>query len=587
MVMHKESLRAETATNVLIFTAAIGGGHEALARSIRADLERARHNVILLDGLRELSPVMAWAVKWGYLFQLRFAPMTIGPLFRIKTQPWIAARLRSCYGILYGWRLMRSIRRNHPDVIVSTYPVITSILDWLRRTGRLTIPVVTVIADYGVHALWIGPSTESHLVSSQPSQALVFDAGGRATIVRMPISAAFSEIANKIDARRTLGLPLDRHIVLVAGGAWGVGDLEPAVRAVLEAGAFPVMVTGNNRSFKQHLERNFPDPDLVRIIGWTSEMPLLMAASDCLIQNAGGMTCHEAAEAKLPVIFFRPIPGHGAMNARVMVEAGATIAAASEQALVDLLQPVVAGRSTLAAPPPRPGVSVVAAILSTARLGARPSPPPEPKALAIGRRVAVLTSMLALLFWFTVTPWSGVIGSVLMPREISASDLPAGSVAIVVRTNDPDVARLMETVIAGEQLPVALFVGGRGAAGLDQLTGVTVGFTTGASGAILRHPQREWQHERRASAIARQLGEDANMYVLVPKGGRSLLSSIMMPDGAEHLYSILAGSHDGSTGIVILETKGLTAQEAVDELHRELEQIQEEGLQCVPLSSLH
>lgn len=175
----------------------------------------------------------------------------------------------------------------------------------------------------------------------------------------------------------------------------------------------------------------------------------------------------------------------------------------------------------------------------------------------------------------------------LMPREISASDLPAGSVAIVVRTNDPDVARLMETVIAGEQLPVALFVGGRGAAGLDQLTGVTVGFTTGASSAILRHPQREWQHERRASAIARQLGEDANMYVLVPKGGRSLLSSIMMPDGAKHLYSILAGNHDGSTGIVILETKGLTAQEAVDELHWELKQIQEEGLQCVPLSSLH
>ena len=47
----------------------------------------------------------------------------------------------------------------------------------------------------------------------------------------------------------------------------------------------------------------------------------------------------------------------------------------------------------------------------------------------------------------------------------------------------------------------------------------------------------------------------------------------MMPDGAEHLYSILAGNLDGSTGIVILETKGLTAQEAVDALHRELKQI--------------
>jgi hypothetical protein len=229
----------------------------------------------------------------------------------------------------------------------------------------------------------------------------------------------------------------------------------------------------------------------------------------------------------------------------------------------------------------------VSEILSAARLGARPAPSPEPKALAIGRRVAVLTSMLAVLFWFTVTPWSGVIGSVLMPREISASDLPAGSVAIVVRTNDPAVARRMENVIAGEQLPVALFVGGSGATGIDQQTGVTVGFTLGDSDAILRHPRREWQHERRASAIARQLGKNANVYVLVPKGGRSLLTSMLLPDGAQHLYSILAGNHDGSTGIVILDTKGLTAQEAVDELHRELDQIQEEGLQCVPLSSLH
>lgn len=584
--MHSERPGDRSRFDVLILTAAIGGGHEALARSIRADLEQDRHNAIVLDGLRELSPSMAWLMKWGYIFQLKCAPATIGPLFSIKTRPWIAARLRSCYGILYGWRLMRSIRRVQPDVIVSTYPLLTLILDWLRKTGRLTIPVVTVIADYGVHSLWIGPSTEAHLVSSPPSQALVLQAGGRARIARMPIPPAFSQVPDRAVARQQLGLPLDRFIALVAGGAWGVGDLEPAVRAAVRAGAFPVTVAGNNRAFRQRLELHFPDSDVARIIGWTDEMPLLMAAADCLIQNAGGMTCHEAAEAKLPVIFFRPIPGHGEMNARVMAEAGASSTALSEQELSGLLHAVIDGDATLSAPPPRDGASVAAEILLAARLGARTSPP-EPRALAIGRRVAVLVSVLAVLFWFTVTPWPGPMGALLTPREISANDLPPGSVALVVRADDPAVAQAVEAVIAGEGLPVALFVEGRGATGIELRPGVTVGFTLGESSTILLHPQRAWQHERRASAMIQQMGEGGNVYVLMPHRSGSLLSSFLMPDGADHLYGVLAGNQDGTAGIVIVNTHDMAPSEAVAVLHQELHRFEEEGLQCVPLNSLH
>lgn len=228
---------------------------------------------------------------------------------------------------------------------------------------------------------------------------------------------------------------------------------------------------------------------------------------------------------------------------------------------------------------------MAAEIVSIARIGARSTP--SPKALTIGRRVAVLASMLALLFWFTVTPWTGIMGSLLLPTEISASNLPEGSVAIVVRTNDPDVARLLESTIASEQLSVALFVGGRGTTGLQQESGVTVGFTVEDSRAILRHPRREWQHERRANAVAQQLGENANLYLLAPAGGRSLLSTLLTPYGAEHIYEIRAGKQPQSDGILIIDTRGMTPQEAVDELHQELEHIQEKGFTCVPLSSLH
>ncbi|MER3438713.1 MAG: hypothetical protein C4346_14590, partial [Chloroflexota bacterium] len=64
--------RDGAALRVLVFTAAIGGGHEALARAIQAELECAGHEVTIRDGLRDLSPLLAWITRWGYTFQLRF-----------------------------------------------------------------------------------------------------------------------------------------------------------------------------------------------------------------------------------------------------------------------------------------------------------------------------------------------------------------------------------------------------------------------------------------------------------------------------------------------------------------------------------
>jgi UDP-N-acetylglucosamine:LPS N-acetylglucosamine transferase len=58
------------------------------------------------------------------------------------------------------------------------------------------------------------------------------------------------------------------------------------------------------------------------VLGWTDDMPALMAAADVLVQNAGGLTCMEAFAAGLPVVSFRPIAGHGRENALHMERAG-------------------------------------------------------------------------------------------------------------------------------------------------------------------------------------------------------------------------------------------------------------------------
>jgi processive 1,2-diacylglycerol beta-glucosyltransferase len=569
---------------VVIYTAAIGGGHRALAAAIRDDLAERGQEPVVLDGLRELSRLTAWLAQSGYVFQLKFAPWSIRPLFVVKTQPVVAAWLRVFYGLLYGWRLRRSIARTRPDLIVSTFPLITTILHWLRRTGRLQTPVVTVIADYGTHAMWVGPATDLHLVSSDRSRELVERVGGRADVNLMPVARPFRAHLDRGAERARLGLPADRFVALIACGAWGVGDIAPAVAAALAAGAYPVVVTGNNAALRARLDARYPDPAVARVLGWTSEMPGLMAAGDCLIQNAGGMTCHEAAAMGMPIVFFRPLPGHGELNAAVMATASAARRVETADELTALLRDTIAGSVSLA-PPRRIGVPVAASVADLAKR--QPPCLPVARPAPVGHRWAVaMAAALALLVWLTVTPWTGGVGAMLLPTAVTARDVPAGSVVLVVRVSNPGAAHALEDAIVAERLPVALFVDAGGARGIYPATAVTIGLAEADNTLFLTRPWRAVRSDRSAMRAMRRRTGAGRLYVLPPRDGRTLLASALAPEGSRQLVARRAARHGRHDGLVALDLTGMPPQQAVDALHHELDQLRQEGLRCVPLPSL-
>ncbi|MGN6167451.1 MAG: glycosyltransferase, partial [Solirubrobacteraceae bacterium] len=134
-----------------------------------------------------------------------------------------------------------------------------------------------------------------------------------------------------------LGIGADVRVVLIVGGAWGVGNLHQAARAVAAtAGTHAITVTGHNQPLYDTMAS---DPRLGRItlLAYTSRIPDLMAASDVLLQNAGGLTCLEAFAAGLPVVMFDPLPGHGEDNADLMTKAGLTTTLHDVPSLQNLL----------------------------------------------------------------------------------------------------------------------------------------------------------------------------------------------------------------------------------------------------------
>src|SRR5581483_10144545 len=118
---------------------------------------------------------------------------------------------------------------------------------------------------------------------------------------------------------------------LIVAGSWGIGDIPATVAPLVADGRFAVVtVCGQDEGLRRRLESE----GLGRVLGWTDRMPEIMAATDVLVENAGGLTSLEAFACGVPVVSYRPIPGHGRDNIASMRRAGVTTVPADDAELV-------------------------------------------------------------------------------------------------------------------------------------------------------------------------------------------------------------------------------------------------------------
>ena len=322
----------------------MGGGHDGVARELARRLESQGHATEIQDFLATFPAGFGWFMRWFYRFQLRRAPWSYEVLY--KAWVVVPALYRPVVWLdtfLTRRGIARRVRRFRPDVIVSTYPLSSIVLGKLRATRRLNIPAVTFVTDFSVHPLWIHSGVDLHLcIHDDPAAETGRLSRGRTVVCGPVISPRFPAPESKCEARRTLGIPDDERIVLVVAGSWGVGAVEDTVETIAATGRFtPVTICGHDDKLRRHLESR----RLGHVVGWTDQMPLFMRAADAMVENAGGLTSLEAFASRLPVVSFRPIPGHGRANAAALSRAGVARFAADEEELVVHLDAVTrAGR---------------------------------------------------------------------------------------------------------------------------------------------------------------------------------------------------------------------------------------------------
>ncbi|MFI0816557.1 galactosyldiacylglycerol synthase [Streptomyces sp. NPDC021098] len=334
----------------LVVSASMGAGHDAVAGELVRRLERAGHRADRVDVLELLPAGIGPGLRAFYRTAVRRAPLVYAGIYRAFFHPghgWSGSGRGPRPGTaplaaLAEDRLLALAGRLRPAAVVPVFHLAAQLTGRLRVRGALPVPSAVVVTDFAVHRQWLHPGNDLHLCVTDDAAERVRRALGRPAVATGPLVAEgfLGPTAGAAGWRRRF----ERHApgrppVVLSAGAWGAGTrLAATARLLSAAGHLPVALCGRDDRLRRRLSR-WPQ---VVALGWEPDLPGLLAATRALVDNAAGQTALEALATGVPVVGYRPIPGHGREGVRRMAALGLTDHAADSWELLRLLDALTA-----------------------------------------------------------------------------------------------------------------------------------------------------------------------------------------------------------------------------------------------------
>lgn len=343
-------LRAASACGpprILVLTASIGEGHNSTATAVSEVLRRVEPSceIRMVDVLTHLGSWAGSFLRHAYAVAIRRVPLLHELWYRSVSE---SATFRAVYCRCVGARVGRALARHlgafQPDVVVSTHPIATSGAAWLRRTGGLDVPVLAFLSDFAPHAFWVYPGVEEYYVLDEHGRRSMgaLAVGTSVSVTAAPVTVAFHppDRVRRASARVRYGIPDEAFTVLITSGALGLGAITTAVEGAMAVSPQCQVVTvcGRNERMRAALQRRFGARPQLRVLGWVDDMATLMAATDVVINDAGGVTAIEALASGRCLVMFRPLAGHGRDSAAALARAGLAVVFDRRDALTTTLR---------------------------------------------------------------------------------------------------------------------------------------------------------------------------------------------------------------------------------------------------------
>jgi processive 1,2-diacylglycerol beta-glucosyltransferase len=332
---------------ILIVTASMGEGHNTAARNIRDALLAETDGgveVLVADPYTRTNPIINRLMQKGYATAINRYPRAWKVVFELLSRrgvmegmgPILAELTAAVKGLIDEFR---------PQVIASTYPVFSFLIEKIRRRDSSVVtPFYTVITDSTmINSAWYRYPCDGSIVADDQTARVLLNGGvppNKIHVLGFPVGLAFESLKPapaSDDGWKAIFFPS--------------GISEFAAQVLTRLAEVPrlevTVVTGRRHNVFRKLQ-SAGLPKYGSLLGWTDEMPALMTSHHIFIGKAGGATVQEAIAAQIPFLVSHVVPGQEEGNIALIEQAGiGALAVGNPQRVRDMILGAMANDATL------------------------------------------------------------------------------------------------------------------------------------------------------------------------------------------------------------------------------------------------
>ena len=152
---YKNLLKRGFQNEILIFYASYGGGHLNAAKSIKECLDNYDNcQTELIDCMKYVNKPIEMITTVAYREMAKKIPWAWGKIYE-DSQKGPLAHISTRSNIIFAIKLLKLLREKQPDIIISTHPFGSQMCSYLKRKGKITAKIATIMTDFSPHDQWL------------------------------------------------------------------------------------------------------------------------------------------------------------------------------------------------------------------------------------------------------------------------------------------------------------------------------------------------------------------------------------------------------------------------------------------------
>lgn len=319
--------------NILVVTASMGSGHNKAANAVAEAIKRKYpvNKINVIDFMSTETAYFNSLVKDIYLKMLDHTPSVYEFFYKFTSDSTKGSTIQSVFAHAMKKDMRELIKKYEADMVICTHPFPCAAASYLKQTGEINIPLITVMTDFCVHQFWLYKNIDIYFTANDLLKKEMVNQGlleERIFVTGIPVGYNFRVDYNQDDLLAKFKLEKDKPVALIMGGGLGLGGVKNALCQLerLKKDIQILVITGANvalwsemNEYAQHSKHK------IFVWGYSHNIQEFMSVATFLISKPGALTISEALTRELPMILHDPIPGPEVDNAKFVSDNGAAI----------------------------------------------------------------------------------------------------------------------------------------------------------------------------------------------------------------------------------------------------------------------